>query len=76
MADLTPPKHLSIAKMHLDIAYLEFVKVHLNTLLIKLRNDLKSRENFYDLFCDIFMIPLAKEICEFEVNTRRLLLLG
>lgn len=28
------------------------------------------------LFCDIFMMPLAKEICEFEVNTRRLLLLG
>lgn len=43
---------------------------------MKFRNDLKSRENFYDLFCDIFMMPLAKEICEFEVNTRRLLLLG
>lgn len=62
--------------MYLDIVYFEFVKVYLNIFFIKFRNDLKFRENFYDLFCDIFMMFLVKEICEFEVNIRRLLLLG
>lgn len=38
---------LSIAKMHLDIAYLEFVKVHLNTLSY-LEMIWNLEENFYD----------------------------
>lgn len=32
MADLSPLKHFSIVIIHVDVAFLEFVKVHLKTL--------------------------------------------
>lgn len=64
MADLTPLK--------IEVAILEFVKVHLNTLsYLEMIWNLKML--FYDLFCDIFMI--GQRNLKFEVNTRHLLLL-
>lgn len=53
MADLTPLK--------IEVAILEVVKVHLNTFsYLEMIWNLKMF--FYDLFCDIFMILMAKEI--------------
>lgn len=53
MADLTPLK--------IEVAILEFVKVHPNTLsYLEMIWNLKMF--FYDLFCDIFMSLMAKEI--------------